>query len=84
MILDLTYFVSNNHLLLTSTVTVKNDNGSTAFRTVYAVKRIPRERTVYDSPIIYDVFSEITSLELLAGNKGVRIYKKKKIINKVL
>ena len=39
--------------------------------TVYAVKRIPRERNVYDSPIIYEIFNEITSLELLAGNKGV-------------
>ena len=53
------------------TFNVKNDNGSTAFRTVYAIKRIPRERSVYDTPIIYDVFNEVTSLELLAGNKGV-------------
>ena len=53
------------------TFKVKNDNGSTAFRTVYAIKRIPRERSVYDSPIIYDVFNEVTSLELLTGNKGV-------------
>jgi hypothetical protein len=52
-------------------LSIKNDNGSTACRTIYAVKRIPRERSVYDSPIIYDIFSEITSLELLAGNKGV-------------
>ena len=52
-------------------LSIKNDNGSTACRTNYAVKRIPRERSVYDSPIIYDIFSEITCLELLAGNKGV-------------
>ena len=56
-----------------SSFVVKNDNGSTAYKTIYAVKRIPRERSVYDSPIIYDIFSEITSLELLAGNSGVCI-----------
>lgn len=50
---------------------ITNDNGSTSTRTVYAVKRISRERSVYDSPIIYEIFNEITSLELLAGNKGV-------------
>ena len=56
-----------------SSITIRNDNGSTPSRRIYAVKRIPRERSVYDSPIIYDIFSEITSLEFLAGNKGVRI-----------
>ena len=55
----------------TNSVSIRNDNGSTSSRTIYAVKRIPRERSVYDSPIIYDIFSEITSLEFLAGNKGV-------------
>ena len=55
----------------TNSLTIRNDNGSTASRRIYAVKRIPRERSVYDSPIIYDIFSEITSLEFLAGNKGV-------------
>ena len=54
-------------------ISTRNDNGSTPSRTMYAVKRIPRERSVYDSPIIYDIFSEITCLEFLAGNKGVRI-----------
>jgi hypothetical protein len=56
----------------TNSISIRNDNGSTPSRTIYAVKRIPRERSVYDSPIIYDIFSEITSLEFLAGNKGVR------------
>eukprot|EP00597_Dinobryon_sp_UTEXLB2267_P010353 CAMPEP_0170102936 /NCGR_PEP_ID=MMETSP0020_2-20130122/3183_1 /TAXON_ID=98059 /ORGANISM="Dinobryon sp., Strain UTEXLB2267" /LENGTH=1801 /DNA_ID=CAMNT_0010326383 /DNA_START=623 /DNA_END=6028 /DNA_ORIENTATION=- len=37
----------------------------------FAVKRIPRERSAYDSPLIYDLFNEITSLELLSGNIGV-------------
>ena len=57
----------------TNSISIRNDNGSTPSRTIYAVKRIPRERSVYDSPIIYDIFSEITCLEFLAGNKGVRI-----------
>ena len=37
----------------------------------FAIKRIPRERSAYDSPLIYDLFNEITSLELLNGNIGV-------------
>ena len=37
----------------------------------FAVKRIPRERSAYDSPLIYDLFNEITALELLNGNIGV-------------
>lgn len=37
----------------------------------FAIKRIPRERSAYDSPLIYDLFNEITSLELLNGNVGV-------------
>lgn len=37
----------------------------------FAVKRIPRERSAYDSPLIYDLFNEITSLELLSGNIGI-------------
>lgn len=40
-------------------------------RTTYAVKRIPRERSMHDSPLIYEVFNEITCLQMLAGNRGV-------------
>lgn len=50
---------------------VQNDNGSSPTKAVYAVKRIARERSLYDSPLIYDVFTEVSSLEILAGNRGV-------------
>jgi serine/threonine protein kinase len=38
---------------------------------MYAIKRVPRERSVFDHPFIYDIFSEISSLEMLASNRGV-------------
>ena len=44
---------------------------SASKRTAYAVKRIPRERSMHDSPMIYEVFNEITCLQLLAGCRGV-------------
>jgi len=36
----------------------------------FAVKRLARERSGFDNPLIYDIFNEITALELLAG-RGV-------------
>ena len=36
----------------------------------FAVKRMARERSGFDNPLIYDIFNEITALELLAG-RGV-------------
>ena len=55
---------------------VRKDSGcsSSASRRVYAVKRIPRERSMYDNPLLYEVFNEITCLQLLAGNGGVRTF----------
>ena len=54
---------------------VRKESGcsSSASRRVYAVKRIPRERSMYDNPLLYEVFNEITCLQLLAGNGGVSI-----------
>ena len=54
---------------------VRKESGcsSSASRKVYAVKRIPRERSMYDNPLLYEVFNEITCLQLLAGNGGVSI-----------
>ena len=51
----------------------RKDSGcsSSAARTTYAVKRIPRERSMHDSPLIYEVFNEITCLQMLSGNRGV-------------
>ena len=55
---------------------VRKDSGcsSSESRTKYAVKRIPRERSMYDSPLLYEVFNEITCLQLLVGNRGVSTY----------
>ena len=37
----------------------------------YAVKRIVRERSVHDAPVILDVFSEVSCLERMASCRGV-------------
>ena len=37
----------------------------------FAIKRIPRERSPFDTPLIYDLFYEISSLEILNGTIGV-------------
>lgn len=39
--------------------------------TRYAIKRIARERTVHDLPVLIDVFTEVSCLEILSRNKGV-------------
>jgi serine/threonine protein kinase len=42
---------------------------------LYAVKRVNRERSVYDVAIINDIFTEITCLEMLSNVRGVcRLY----------
>lgn len=46
------------------------DNESPA-STTYVVKRLTRERSASDAPVIVDVFAEISCLELLAGTAGV-------------
>jgi hypothetical protein len=56
---------------ITGPTTIQNDNSSSPTKAVYAVKRIAREHSLYDSPLIYDVFTEISCLEMLAGNRGV-------------
>ena len=60
--------VHNSSILSSSRVSCKR---SACKRTAYAVKRIPRERSMHDSPMIYEVFNEITCLQLLAGCRGV-------------
>jgi serine/threonine protein kinase len=37
----------------------------------YAIKRIPRERSMHDNPMIYEIFQEVSSLEALKGNIGI-------------
>lgn len=60
-----------NGIFPSTRVTVTNKRSSVSKRTAYAVKRIPRERSMHDSPMIYEVFNEITCLQLLAGCRGV-------------
>ena len=64
---------ANRQLRSTLSSLVRKDSGcsSSPTRTTYAVKRIPRERSMHDSPHIYEVFNEITCLQMLAGNRGV-------------
>lgn len=38
---------------------------------MYAVKRVNRERSVYDVSIINDIFTEVTCLEMLSNHRGV-------------
>ncbi len=37
----------------------------------YAVKKIPRERSIHDPPVIFDIYTEITSLETMSSFLGV-------------
>jgi serine/threonine protein kinase len=45
--------------------------GMNAGNYTYAVKRISRERSVYDMPVLIDIYTEVSCLELLCRNKGV-------------
>lgn len=64
---------ANRQLRSTLSSLVRKDSGcsSSPTRTTYAVKRIPRERSMHDNPHIYEVFNEITCLQMLSGNRGV-------------
>jgi hypothetical protein len=63
---------ATRHLETSFSSLARRDSGcSSTARTTYAVKRIPRERSMHDSPLIYEVFNEITCLQMLSGNKGV-------------